>query len=181
MNIFYLSHDVEQCAQFHTDKHVVKMIVEYAQLLSTAHRILDGRCIIAKTPGGMNKKTWILEGHLDSVLYKSTHVNHPSAVWARSTSENYQWLFKLWCCLLDEYTFRYDKQHASTKLKVYLQHTPKNIVSGKFSEPPKAMPIEFQVGNSEESYRNYYVGAKSHMFVWKKRNIPDWINSAIKS
>lgn len=42
MNLFYLSVDPEEAARFHCDKHVVKMIVEYAQLLSTCHRILDG-------------------------------------------------------------------------------------------------------------------------------------------
>ena len=42
MNIFYLDKEVVPCAQMHLDKHCVKMILEYAQLLSTAHRVLDG-------------------------------------------------------------------------------------------------------------------------------------------
>lgn len=174
MNIFYLSNNIDECARSHTDKHVVKMIVEYAQLLSTAHRVLDGKCVIMKTPGGMNKKTWIFDNERDSILYKSTHVNHPSAIWARSGSENYDWLYKLWCRLLEEYTYRYDKQHASSKLKEHLMFVPNNIRALPFFEPPKAMPIEFQVGDAEESYRKYYVGAKSHMFVWRNREAPAW-------
>ena len=42
MNIFYLHNDPKVCAELHVDKHVVKMIVEYAQLLSTAKRMTDG-------------------------------------------------------------------------------------------------------------------------------------------
>lgn len=42
MNVFALDRDPYISASYHCDKHVVKMIVEYAQLLSTAHRVLDG-------------------------------------------------------------------------------------------------------------------------------------------
>ena len=42
MNIFYLSTNTDECARYHCDKHVVKMILETAQMLSTAHRVLDG-------------------------------------------------------------------------------------------------------------------------------------------
>ena len=42
MNIFYLDRDPKIAAQLACDKHVVKMILESAQMLCTAHRVLDG-------------------------------------------------------------------------------------------------------------------------------------------
>ena len=77
MNIFYLDHDVRKCAEMHNDKHVVKMILEYAQLLSTAHRFLDGVPTVGKSKTGRKKTTYILSNELDSVLYSATHINHP--------------------------------------------------------------------------------------------------------
>lgn len=41
MNIFYLERDPKIAAEFHCDKHVVKMIVESAQMLSSAHWMTD--------------------------------------------------------------------------------------------------------------------------------------------
>lgn len=95
MNIFYLHNDPTECAKLHADKHVVKMILEYAQLLSTAHRILDGHEVIEQTANGRRIKRWKLESDLDKVLYKSTHSNHPSAIWVRQNQQNYIWLSQL--------------------------------------------------------------------------------------
>jgi hypothetical protein len=88
MNIFYLHHDTKICAQYHNDKHCIKMILESAQLLSTAHRVIDGTQTI-ELVNGRKRKRWSLDNPaLDSVLYKATHVNHPSSVWVRQSSEN---------------------------------------------------------------------------------------------
>jgi hypothetical protein len=95
MNIFYLDHDTEKCAEYHVDKHVVKMILEYCQLLSTAHRLSDGLQEPGFSKTGRNVKRWRLLDNRDSVLYQATHVNHPSAVWARASRENYLWLADL--------------------------------------------------------------------------------------
>lgn len=92
MNIFYLHSDAKECAVMHCDKHVVKMILETAQLLSTAHRLLDGND--------------------DPILYKATHKNHPSAIWTRKSQKNYLWLTSLLQNLCQEYTYRYGKIHA---------------------------------------------------------------------
>lgn len=165
MNIFYLDHNTQECAKAHVDKHVVKMILEYAQLLSTAHRVLDGV--------GKDK---IL--HQDNeVVYASTHVNHPSAVWARSSSRNYTWLYLLFCDLCDEYTFRYRKVHATdTKLRKVLARRPNNItMSNVWIAPTPAMPDECKIaGDSLSSYRNYYMKEKLGMAVWTRRSKPDW-------
>ena len=52
MNIFYLDRHPKICAEYHCDKHTVKMIIEYAQLMSTAHRVLDGEEYYDKTSNG---------------------------------------------------------------------------------------------------------------------------------
>lgn len=154
MNIFYLDSDPNMCSQMHCDKHVVKMCVEYAQLMSTAHYVLDGN---------VN-------------CYKPTHINHPSAIWARKSNGNYKWLYLLWKELLDEYAYRYGKIHASSKLKNVLCNLPINIPDGNFSEPVQAMPDYYKnVDDSLSAYRNYYIGEKSKLFSWKNRETPYWI------
>lgn len=176
MNIFYLHNDPKTCAQQHVDKHVVKMILEYGQLLSTAHRILDGVLSNGVSASGRKRTSYVLQDSRDSVLYSATHANHPSARWARLGEQNYRWLFTLFCELLDEYTYRYGKQHATSRLLTTLARPPKNIkMDEPFSAPLLAMPDEFKVDCAIQSYRNYYNGGKSHMFKWKNRPTPDWI------
>ena len=110
MNIFYLDKSFTKSAEYHCDKHVVKMILETAQLLSTAHRVLDG------------------DAKADIVgLYKCTHKNHPSSVWVRSNQGAYQWTFMLFERLCKEYTRRYDKVHKSARLLPFLLSYPENI------------------------------------------------------
>ena len=110
MNIFYLDQDPRQCAEWMVDKHVVKMILETAQLLSTAHRVLDGQLVeVSFFVDGLDrrvkkKKLWLLEDTRNEVLYNATHMNHPSAIWARQSVENYNWLVEHLFALGDEYT-----------------------------------------------------------------------------
>ena len=170
------------CAQMHVDKHVVKMIVEYAQLLSTAHRVLDGTECTVLSKSGRKKKVFTLpDVERDSLLYGATHINHPSAKWVRHSSDNYRWLHRLFTELCAEYTYRYGKVHLTdTKVKALLKNPPKNIPIGEFSAPWRAMPDEFKFDKNVkeytmESYRAYYKGAKSHMFKWKQRETPNWI------
>jgi len=175
MNIFYLDHDVYKCAEMHNDKHVVKMILEYAQLLSTAHRVLDGTIIDRLSPSGRKQKTYVLADNRESALYSATHINHPSAVWVRQSDKNYSWLFEMFESLLEEYTYRYGKKHACEKLVWALEVRPNNIPRGNFTEPTPAMPDEVKiVGDSIASYRNYYINNKSHLAKWKKRPVPLW-------
>ena len=176
MNIFYLHEDPTTCAQQHVDKHVVKMILEYAQLLSTAHRLIDGVETVGLSNSGRKAKRWVLPDERDAMLYKASHINHPSAKWCRHTLANYQFLFKLWVELMREYHYRYGKIHASMRLLKYLKTPPTNIPSGEFSAPWRAMPDEYKVdGDTIQSYRNYYLGAKTSMFKWKNRETPSWI------
>jgi len=182
MNIFYLDGNFTTCAQLHCDKHVVKMCIEYAQLLSTAHRILDGKEYIDTTANGRKIKRWLLDEHEDEI-YKACHVNHPSAIWARQSQANYVWLYCLWHDLCEEYTHRYGKVHECwRKLGGILASVPKNIHIGTgmhdMTEPPPAMkqyPQCIVPGDSIKSYHNYYREAKAHFAKWTNREIPEFM------
>ena len=183
MNIFYLDHDVQRCAEMHNDKHCIKMILEYCQLLSTAHRVLDGKEIVVKSKTGRNVKRWVLDDNqLETTLYSATHINHPSAVWVRQSKENYNWLAKLLACLCAEYTYRYGKVHKCQDIglvALLLLVAPKNISDKPFTQPTPAMPDGVKIsGDSLASYRNYYNLNKTHLASWKgkinSRNKPEW-------
>jgi hypothetical protein len=89
------------------DKHVTKMIVETAQLLSTAHRLLDGNMVIQKNPSGRKMKRWMLDDDRNRVLYLASHIKHPSAIWCMKTNNNYNWLYNHLLQLIEEYKYRY--------------------------------------------------------------------------
>lgn len=163
MNIFYLHPDPAICAEMHNDKHCIKMILEYSQLLSTAHRVLDG-------------VDNVLPDNRNDYLYKTTHVNHPSAIWVRRCYENYDWLVRLLECLHAEYTHRYGKVHKSEALLDFLTSPPDNIPYNEcFTEPTPAMPDECKIPNdSIASYRGYYINHKAHLASWKNRPTPNW-------
>lgn len=190
MNIFYLHYDTKICAREHCDKHVVKMIVEYAQLLSTAHRILDGNQYFDKSKNNRRIHRWKLDEYREHKLYHAVSWNHPSAIWARAEFSHYQWLWNLASDLCQEYRHRYggvnDKQHKSSLVIQKLSFAPDNIPrTGLFSEPPQAMPEECKVpGDSITAYQNYYRIHKRRFAKWTNREIPQWfqnINNTCKS
>lgn len=181
MNIFYLDPDPKICAEMHLDKHVVKMIIEYAQLLSTAHRVVDGTIRDTIGASGRRKKVWSIGDNRDSLLYSATHVNHPSARWARDSEENYKWLYQLFCALCDEYTYRYGKIHLTDqKMRQPLHFIPKNIAKKPFEAPWRAMPDEVKIGDDAlASYRNYYILNKVSFAKWTKREVPIWFSQGL--
>lgn len=185
MNIFYLNHDTKQCAEYHVDRHVTKMVLEYAQLLSTAHRVLDGVSTIGLTSTGRKKTSFVLSDARDAILYSATHINHPSAIWVRQSDKNYDWLFSLFQALMTEYTYRYGKTHACSKLEMFLARIPNNIPQKPFTEPTPAMPPELKVtGNSIASYKNYYIQSKQHLASWQgktnSRPVPQWFQTGLE-
>ena len=183
MNIFYLDKNPVKCAEMHLDKHVVKMILEYAQLLSTAHRIIDGRLTVGLSESGRKRKQYVLDDERNEVLYSATHINHPSAVWARQTSCNYEWLYQLFCATCDEYTHRYGKVHLTdTKLRNALKKHPKGIGRSKiWVAPTPAMPDECKVpGDPLASYKRYYIDKKADMAKWTNREPPEWFINGVK-
>ena len=158
MNIFYLDRNPVIAAQMMCDKHVVKMILESAQMLSTAHRVLDGDEYANKTG-----------------LYKMAHKNHPSTIWVRASSENYRWLWKHMDALMKEYTHRYGKHHATERLRNILFYPPLNIVHGvPLTDPPQCMPEICKGEDTVLAYQNYYIIEKSGFARWTKRETPAW-------
>lgn len=176
MNIFAIEKDPRDCARSMVDKHVVKMILETCQLLSTAHRLIDGEMYIGKTATGRNVRRWRLPDAREGVLYSATHINHPSAVWCRASNNNYTWLHCHLMALLDEYTYRYGKTHKCTDLAKALASPPHGIPVGYLTPVTPAMPDEYKVpGDSLASYRNYYRIAKERMHKWTNRQPPEWL------
>lgn len=177
MNIFYLHEDPRQCAEWMVDKHVVKMILETAQLLSTAHRLLDGVESI-DTSSGRKKRVYTLNDERNTIFYSATHINHPSAVWARQSVENYIWLVDHLFALSDEYTYRYGKRHATmTKMGYDIQSPPHNLKEWDMTPMPSCMDEQYKIGEDPiANYRNYYKYGKASMHNWKKREAPEWIS-----
>jgi len=177
MNIFYLSAYPDQCAEMHNNSHCSKMIIEYAQLMSTAHRVLDGTEYYGRTKNNRKIKRWKLNSELEHILYKASHINHPSGIWVRQSEKNYLWLYELWTELNKEFMYRYDhdRSHESfRKLKEALYRPPMNIPNGHWTEPTPAMPDDVKNESSLVSYRNYYIKYKQHLAKWKKREEPHW-------
>lgn len=175
MNIFYLDTDPVKAAQMNCDKHVVKMILECAQLLSTAHRFLDGVLWVDDSSGRKIKK-WKINNGFEEILYKATHINHPSAIWARENVNNYNWLYNHFIALCDEYTYRYGKVHLTdTKLRNVLCEIPENISTNPMSKMPQAMPDYCKDADSVKAYRNYYLKEKAKMLNYTKRKTPSWV------
>ena len=191
MNIFYLDPNPKTCAEMHVSKHVVKMIIEYAQLMSTAHRVLDGNPGVSLSDSGRKRQTYTLNDGRDGLLYSATHLNHPSAIWVRENIENYNWLYDMWSHLLDEYTYRYGKIHATARLKDALFAAPYHIKDGEFFAPTPAMPAELKIVADNtlpgrkydvlKSYHNYYNVEKRSFASWKgkvnSRPTPQWFNA----
>jgi len=162
MNIFFLSANPAECAAFHCDKHVVKMCVEYRQILSTVQR-----------QGGI-----VYEGQ-----YRTTHANHPCVKWAGDNADHYSWLWRLLVELGEEYARRYSRLHAScnpiqlSKLRDFPYDKNRTDVR----PPPLCMPDECKVEYAStwqavrDSYRNYYKREKAYMATWRN-GAPKWWN-----
>ena len=145
MNIFYLDNDPYRAASYFYDKHKVKMILESAQMLCTAHHHYAE-----------------LYDYQTFVPYKKAHYNHPSTIWCRGNRSQYLWLYNHMVALGEEYTDRYGKEHLTiTKCKTPLMFIPKGMPDGFFTEPPQCMPDEYKVdGDSISAYWNYYENEK---------------------
>ena len=162
MNIFALDNDPLMAARMHCDKHVVKMILESAQMLSTVHHMYD-------TPESVNED-----------IYKPTHAKHPCTLWAAENTANYRWLHQLMHWLHDEYKFRYgkDKNHKSyVKLHRILDKMPRDMPIANNTTPfALAMPEQFKFGvDSVDCYRLYYKVEKAEILQYTRRNKPRWL------
>jgi hypothetical protein len=158
MNIFVLDSDPYIAAQMQCDKHVVKMVLETGQLLATAHHVVDKEL-----------------DDVNAFLPKKTHENHPCAIWARTSNNNYTWLHCHFEALLNEYTYRYNKKHKWEIYRETLGWLPEQIQVGYKTPQPLCMPDEYKTKDVIQSYRNYYLGDKARFAKWAKtRQAPNW-------
>jgi len=149
VNIFVLDENPVIAANYACDKHVVKMILESAQMLC------------AVQPEG-------------TAPYKRSFYNHPCTKWVRASTENYQWLIDHAMGLCAEYTRRYDKVHKSQKVIEWCNQNRPELPVGSLTEQPKCMPDHCKTKSVVESYRRYYIIEKSSFAKWKNGNVPFW-------
>ena len=179
MNIFVLDNCPIKSAQLQCDKHVVKMIVESAQMLSTAHRMLDGVEERRKSKSGKTMvKYWTLPDARENVMYKAVHMYHPCTIWTMKSNNNYNWHYVHFCALCNEYKHRYGKTHMTdTKLRDVLKTPPRNIPVGYLTQQPLAMQSnpECMFEDVVKSYRAFYKTKQDRFkMLWSKREIPNW-------
>lgn len=152
MNIFVLDQDILTCAQYHADQHVVKMILESAQML----------CTVVNETGG-------------EAPYKATHIKHPCTQWARQSLSNWLWLQRLALALNEEYRYRYCVSRDHRSADVARELSPPQINDLGLTEFAQTMPDKYKVpGNAVAAYRRFYVGEKSHFAKWTRRKPPKW-------
>ena len=157
MNIFFLDKTPEKSAKYHCDKHVVKMVLETAQMLCSAYR-----------------KHYIVD---EDDLYKVAHPKHPMTLWVGHAHMNFKFALDLLKSLSDEYTSRYGKVHKSSRIYDLFtkKYTRWHSWDGCFTKPPQCMPDEYKHEDYVVAYRNYYKGAKKDFAKWDKlNNTPDW-------
>ena len=183
MNFFYLDEDPFKSIEYHCDKHIVKMPTEYKQMLSTAHRVLDGELFYGKTARGYKIKRWKLaDRKMNKHLYLAGHVNHPTNIWVRMCRENYALMFTYYKLICEEYTYRYGKEHGAKDYWWLLREPPKNMPSSIMGHTPvpqamKEFPECLVEGDTVQAYRNLYKVAKRRFATWKNRPIPEWFKT----
>ena len=181
MNIFLLDESPGVAARMHCDKHVPKMIVESAQMLSTAHRMLDGKEYLAPSKSGKRMtKHYLLERN-DDVIYKAVHAAHPCTVWTMQSASNYIWHYGLFHALSEEFEYRFKKIHRSWYILKYISVIPKNIPDigpTPYAKAMKAYPDIAAIEDPVEAYRQFYIADKIEFAKWEKgRSAPAWWNT----
>lgn len=171
MNIFFLDHSPALAAQYHYDSHVVKMILETAQLLSTAwHVVCPGAIELIAINSGQEVPS--LGGKR---IYSKTHENHPCALWVRDNQCNYQWALELGYALCDELKYRYGTDHLSRPVLDTLREPPPDLpFAVDYTTPALAMPDEYKSDDPVDSYRLLYVHGKRHLLSYTRREVPYW-------
>lgn len=177
MNIFYLDEDPKLCAQYHFDKHVVKMVTEYAQLLSMALWTHDEPAALLLYNQGfiMNAPS-----HVTGKKRVQSHYVHPSALWVQRSRANFDWLRLMAIELGNEYFYRYGhafavpRHHKSLVNYILHLHSTDKFPNKKFTQPPQAMPDEFRGPDSVEAYRRLYGFEKIIFGSYTRRPMPRW-------
>tara|TARA_B100000085_G_C18361531_1_gene438530 strand:- start:47 stop:604 length:558 start_codon:yes stop_codon:yes gene_type:complete len=180
MNYFILDEDIRKAAQYHLDKHIVKMPTETMQLLGTAHRMIDGNVYVTWNKRGARMTKYYLNDGRQDIISKCGHHKHPCQVWLQESADNYDWLFEFMLELCKEYTYRYGKTHMVEKKSYLYKDAPKNLP--RIGLTPFKIAIQHQDikdkfaihKNVVKAYREYYILYKKHIAKWTKRQIPNW-------
>ncbi len=152
MNIFVLDQDPRAAAKMSCDKHVVRMIMETAQML----------CTVARSLG------------YEDAPYKSTHSRHPCTLWAGQSSKNWEWLITHGLGLCDEYTTRYGKRHKSQDVIEWCMNLGNIVQEGPLTPFAQAMPAKYKNDDPVQAYRDYYMAEKARFARWNYSDVPDW-------
>ena len=185
MNLFYLDHNLDKCAEYHIDKHVTKMVLEAAQLLTTTIWVdkylgFIPRKLTSEELGVLKDVKRSTPSINDRVFtrYLSTHENHPSAIWVRSSLEHYYWTVNYANALNDEGIYRGYKSHASCA-EINRMPEPTRLPDKGWSTPTLAMPDQLKSDDAVASYRMFYMLDKAPFASWKRRGKPYWWDDAI--
>ena len=186
MNIFILDKNPKIAAEYHCDKHVVKMILESAQMLSTAHW-LQALQLFNKQMSDFKRvrdaKEFLNVNLQESMKppYKMTHVRHPCTIWTTESIENYVWHVKLLFYLCCEYTKRYGKIHKTAQyIKWFVNHRPHNIPKTGMTPFKICMSEDYKISlDPVECYKEYYIKDKSRFAKWKTGNQPQWYTQGL--
>ena len=157
MNIFFLHTDPQWAANALCDKHVPKMLLESAQMLSTA--------LHSHTMG------------ISTGIYKEAYPNHPMTKWVGEIKSNFEWALENAIYIHEEYRFRFNKNHKSYDVisNIINNNYSNDIPEGKITTPPQCMPDEYKDKDYVTAYRKYYQGAKKYFAKWEKgRSVPKW-------
>lgn len=162
MNIFALDDCPIRSAQVMHDRHVVKMILESMQMISTALdaanayvaqgadtrygnpkypeslRTLDG--LIAKWDAGFGPHGWN-DFRIEFGFPKPTHINHPCNIWLRDSLDNFAWLAYHAVALCSEYTYRFRKSHKYSNIAFIASRLAKLARADYTNHSPFAMAM----------------------------------------
>ena len=187
MNIFILDNNPKIAAEYHCDKHVVKMILESAQMLSTAHWIMllaVNKKSIADFKRMKDMKDYLYENTSEKLQppYRLTHPRHPCTIWTHQTKQNYEWHLELFKHLCEEYTKRYKRTHKSEQYYEWFKNNiPSGIIDSKLQDFPICMKDEYKISKDPVvCYRFYYIKDKSRFAKWKYTNSPNWYIAGLK-
>ena len=181
MNIFVLDGDPVLAAQYHCNKHVVKMILEAGTMLSTAHwlaQLAHRRRSLSEFKRVGDVQKWLSYAASPEQLppWKISHVNHPCSVWTRESLDNYRWHSELGLALCAEYTRRYGKRHRSQSVHEWLaSNLPPVFPSVGLTPWAQCVPDDCKGPDTVQAYRDYYNRHKSRFAVWEPRaTAPRW-------
>lgn len=194
MGIFYLDDDPTVTAQAHCDRHLGRMLLDTAQILSTAWQVLarqhEGAAWVQALECDWSQPqqdtpfcelSWLHTRLCGGRIYRAHHETHPCVAWAALYGGNYAWLYRLGSALLDEYTYRFNRIHACTPVMRTLELLPPPLLDTQhmWCDAPCVFPSEFIVGeDAVTNYQNYYRNCRSVIMNYTRRSEPTWLRGA---